>query len=78
MELFPITFGVSYSESAVADRLGEALRCAAIRQLRVRVLMDAFGSNGLPAGWSAHLQAAGVQVRFFNPPRSPVPMQAQG
>lgn len=55
------------ARSAVADRLGEALRRAAIRQLRVRVLMDAFGSNGLPAGWSAHLQAAGVQVRFFNP-----------
>jgi len=43
------------------------LQRAAARGLRVRVLVDAFGSSVLPGDWSAGLLAAGVDLRWFNP-----------
>jgi len=55
------------ARSAAADRLGAALRRAAARGLRVRVLVDAFGSSALPGDWSVGLMAAGVDLRWFNP-----------
>jgi cardiolipin synthase len=50
-----------------ADRLCEALQRAAVRGLRVRVLIDAFGSSSLPETWVEQLRAAGAGVRRFNP-----------
>ena len=50
----------------VTERLGEALRRAAVRGLRVRVLVDAFGSSSLPGQWVERLRAAGVDIRRFN------------
>jgi cardiolipin synthase A/B len=50
-----------------ADRLGAALRNAAARGVRVRVLVDAFGSSTLPGDWSAQLLSSGVDLRWFNP-----------
>jgi cardiolipin synthase len=50
-----------------ADRLGEALQRAAARGLRVRVLIDAFGSSSLPAAWDERLRMNGADVRRFNP-----------
>lgn len=44
-----------------------ALQDAAARGLRVRVLVDAFGSMGLPATFFDSLLELGGQVRFFNP-----------
>lgn len=58
------------ARGTVADRLQVALRHAAQRQVRVRILMDAFGSAALPATWSAPLRAAGADVRWFNPRRA--------
>ena len=55
------------ARSAAADRIGAALTRAAARGLRVRVLVDAFGSSGLPESWSTGLPAAGVDLRRFNP-----------
>jgi len=52
---------------APADRLGEALQRAAARGLRVRALIDAFGSSALPAEWLDRLHAHGADVRRFNP-----------
>ena len=52
---------------APADRLGEALQRAAARGLRVRVLIDAFGSSALPAAWDGRLRMKGADVRRFNP-----------
>jgi cardiolipin synthase len=52
---------------APAERLGEALQRAASRGLRIRVLIDAFGSSALPASWDERLRATGVEVRRFNP-----------
>jgi cardiolipin synthase len=40
---------------------------AAVRGLRVRVLIDAFGSSSLPETWVEQLRAAGAGVRRFNP-----------
>src|SRR5512143_3433886 len=39
-----------------ADRLDEALKRALARGVRVRVLIDAFGSSGLPAAWDESLR----------------------
>ncbi len=50
-----------------ADRLNEALQRAVERGLRVRVLIDAFGSSSLPAAWADSLRTAGADVRRFNP-----------
>jgi len=61
VEFYTIAPGV------MAERLGEALRRAAVRGLQVRVLVDAFGSSSLPAPWIERLRATGVDVRRFNP-----------
>jgi cardiolipin synthase len=44
-----------------------ALLAARARGVRVRVLYDAFGSEGLPPEFFAPLQAAGGEVRVFSP-----------
>ncbi|HUJ44999.1 MAG TPA: phosphatidylserine/phosphatidylglycerophosphate/cardiolipin synthase family protein [Opitutaceae bacterium] len=48
-------------------RFGAALRVAAERGVRVRVLLDSFGSSELPADFWDGLRAAGGEARFFNP-----------
>lgn len=52
-----------------AESLLTALLAARTRGVRVQVLYDAFGSEGLPPGFFAPLQAAGGQVRVFSPAR---------
>lgn len=52
----------------VGDRFRGALAGAARRGAAVRVLLDAFGSSGLPAGYFGELVAAGGEVRLFNRP----------
>jgi len=61
VEFYTVAPGVA------AERLGDALRRAAGRGLRVRVLVDAFGSSSLPAQWIEHLIETGVDIRRFNP-----------
>ncbi len=46
-----------------------ALLVARARGVRVRVLYDAFGSEGLPPDFFTPLQAAGGEVRVFSPAR---------
>jgi cardiolipin synthase len=46
-----------------------ALLAARTRGVRVQVLYDAFGSEGLPPGFFAPLLAAGGEVRVFSPAR---------
>ena len=55
------------AQGTPADRLNEALQRAVERGLRVRVLIDAFGSSSLPAAWADSLRTAGADVRRFNP-----------
>jgi len=52
----------------VGDRFRDALVRAAQRGVAVRVLLDAFGSNLLPKGYFAGLEAAGGLVKWFNRP----------
>lgn len=53
--------------SDAAERLGEALQRAGRRGVRVRVLIDAFGSSSLPVQWIERLSKTGIDIRRFNP-----------
>lgn len=56
-----------FMEGQPGDAIRNALRAAAQRGVRVRILLDAFGSYELPSGYFSSVTAAGGQVRFFNP-----------
>jgi len=49
------------------DRFRDALQAAAARGVRVRALVDGFGSNDLPRDYWDDLRAAGGEAAFFNP-----------
>ncbi len=49
------------------DRFREILMAVAARGVRVRVLLDGFGSSGLPPDYWAGLRGAGGEADFFNP-----------
>ena len=57
----------TFSTGPLAERFREALVQAARRGVRVRVLVDALGSYGLPVAFWESLRAAGGEVRQFNP-----------
>ncbi|MFV9656399.1 phospholipase D-like domain-containing protein [Pseudomonas sp. NY15366] len=52
-----------------SERLVDALCRAAERGVAVRGLFDAFGAAGLGAALRERMQAAGVQLRWYNPVR---------
>ncbi len=56
-------------EAGPAERLRAALLRARERGVRVRLLLDAFGSEEVSAAFLAPLREAGVRVRLFNPKR---------
>lgn len=58
-----------YRQGAVGDRFRQLLAAAAARGVRVRVLIDAYGSNELPDRYFDALERAGGEVRRFNPRR---------
>ncbi|BBO83207.1 cardiolipin synthase B [Desulfosarcina ovata subsp. sediminis] len=51
--------------------IAEALRRAALRGVKTHLLMDGFGSIGLPKTMVDNLEAAGVRVLKFRPKTSP-------
>ncbi len=57
-----------WSPGQLADRLGAAMARAAGRGCQVRVLLDAFGSEGAQLTFG-EMAAAGVQLEWFNPRR---------
>ncbi len=57
----------TYSAGRLGERFRDALVRARQRGARVRVLFDALGSRGLPGAFWQPLQAAGGEVRSFNP-----------
>lgn len=59
-----------YDDGEVSARFTEALAAAARRGVSVRIVLDAFGSMGLPRDSVRQLEDAGVQVVWFNPFRS--------
>lgn len=58
-----------YADGHSGRQFLAALRAAAQRGVRVRVLVDAFGSWTLPNDFFAPLQADGAEVHYFNPLR---------
>ncbi len=56
-----------FSASPLGDRFRDALLRAQQRGARVRVLLDAVGSYGLPGDYWAPLKTAGGEARIFNP-----------
>jgi len=57
----------TFSVGSPGERFREALIRARQRGLRVRVLIDALGSYSLPDDFFQPLQAAGAEIRRFNP-----------
>ncbi len=47
--------------------VGTALARAALRGVRVRLVVDGAGTPGIPADWRERFDAAGVQWHIFNP-----------
>ena len=60
-----------FKDDTIGQRIAEALRRAALRGVRTRVLIDGFGSDDLPETMIADLDAAGVMVMKFRPKISP-------
>lgn len=58
-----------YTDGQIGRQFLAALLAAAQRGVRVRVLVDAFGSWLLPEDFFAPAQAAGAEVHYFNPLR---------
>lgn len=56
-----------YADDAAGRMVSEALQRAAKRGARVHLLLDGFGSSGLPAHRIDELQSAGVVVLWFRP-----------
>jgi len=56
-----------FAAGAPGDQFREALRAAAVRAVRVQVLVDGFGAKELPADYWKTVAAAGGDVRVFNP-----------
>jgi len=56
-----------YMAGYPGDSIRDALREAARRGVRVKVLLDAFGSYELPSDYWTPLTAAGGEILFFNP-----------
>ncbi len=60
-----------YAADATGVRIGNALKQAAQRGVKVNVLLDGFGSKELPKAYVQELEQAGVQVMFYRPKISP-------
>ena len=56
-----------YRSDHIGVQFRDALTDAARRGVQVRILLDAFGAVGIPAGFWAQLQHFGGEVRMFNP-----------
>jgi cardiolipin synthase len=59
-----------YVDDAIGRGVADALARAAERGVRVRVMLDAFGSRLLPREFFAGLQESGALVQFFRPSRT--------
>lgn len=60
-----------YERDEIGQRIGEALKRAAARGVKVYVLLDGFGSKDLPKAYVSELIASGIEVQFFRPKISP-------
>jgi len=60
-----------FKNDHTGQRIAEALRRAAFRGVKAHLLIDGFGSHGLPKTMVDYLAAAGVMVLKFRPKTSP-------
>ncbi len=60
-----------FEDDTTGRRIAEALRRAAVRDVKTHLLIDGFGSIGLPKSMVDGLEAAGVMVLKFRPKTSP-------
>jgi cardiolipin synthase len=60
-----------FEDDTTGRRIAEALRRAAVRGVKTHLLIDGFGSIGLPKSMVDGLEAAGVMVLKFRPKTSP-------
>lgn len=58
-----------FKNDEVGMRIAAALEQAAERGVKVRLMVDAFGSNTTPANFFQHLRAAGVALHLYRPKR---------
>jgi cardiolipin synthase len=56
-----------FADGQLALRFGAALQAATLRGVKVRVLVDAFGSMELPDSFWDPLRRTGIEVKIFNP-----------
>lgn len=54
-----------FAADETGRRVSQALQHAAQRQVAVRLLIDGFGSAGLPESWVEEMRSAGVEVLWF-------------
>lgn len=64
-----------FAADGTGRMVAAALQRAAARGVVVRVLLDGFGSAGLPRSWVAELHTAGVQVEWFRRKISPLTLR---
>src|SRR5204863_8554294 len=57
----------TFAQGSPGERFRDVLVRAQERGVQVRVLIDGLGSYALPADFFAPLEAAGAEVRRFNP-----------
>ncbi len=60
-----------FENDNTGQRIADALRRAALRGVKVHVLMDGFGSKRFPKTMMDYMEAAGVMVLKFRPRTSP-------
>jgi cardiolipin synthase len=58
-----------FKRDAIGMRIAAALERAARRGVKVRLMVDAFGSNTTPAAFFQGIQAAGVALHLYRPKR---------
>ena len=63
-----------FADDTAGRRIARALMRAAERGVRVRVMLDAFGSRMLSSAFLAELREAGVMVQIFRPARVWLPL----
>jgi cardiolipin synthase A/B len=60
-----------YQSDAAGQRIASALTRAALRGVKVHVLIDGYGSRNLPPGMRVRLAADGVRILVYRPQISP-------
>lgn len=68
-EIYVQTYIFELDETGL--RIGDALKRAALRGVRVYLLLDGFGCKDLPKTYASELEKAGVEVLIYRPNISP-------